>query len=390
MHLVLDTNILHQENLASANMRTLLRLVESGYVTICIPELVRREYVTKIISECIAKLQAASSQLESLGRIARISSLNSMVKDVQGGLAQIKSQVAEVYGADFARWYETYRVRELPFESGMIEFVLDDYFEGATPYRSPKSREDMLDSMIGKSIDALIGVVGDVGVVVKDGAFKRHWEQRGGAQTFDSIEEFLSLVQSKAELNRLDIEASIGTIMTTLNGSKDALVDFVKGSKNLLDTIYMEEDEVTGAEVLDMDCFGIRINGPQVGDVTSLQLDQMEYLGKWQFSVMFIMEARVRVDYCASYAEYLDHEREEFIEMTSMNGVGICDLEEVRPVRISGKMIISIDQEGDVEAGRAAIANGAFRDESFEFEAVSATLLPLECWGHRAVPDHDL
>ncbi|HDX0918045.1 PIN domain-containing protein [Stenotrophomonas maltophilia] len=85
MHLVLDTNILHQENLASANMRTLLRLVESGYVTICIPELVRREYVTKIISECIAKLQAASSQLESLGRIARISSLNSMVKDVQGG-----------------------------------------------------------------------------------------------------------------------------------------------------------------------------------------------------------------------------------------------------------------------------------------------------------------
>ncbi|GEM_PF-2867635 len=379
MHLVLDTNILHQENLTSANMKTLLRLVESGYVTICIPELVRREYVTKIISECIAKLQVASGQLESFGRIARVSSLNSMAKDVQVELAQIKSQVAEVYEADFARWYETYRVRELPFESGMIEFVLDDYFEGATPYRSPKSREDMLDSMIGKSIDALIGVVGDVGVVVKDGTFKRHWEQRGGTQTFDSIEEFLFLEQSKAELNRLDIEASMGTIMTALNDSKDALVEFVKGSKNLLDSIYMEEDEVTGAEVLDMDCFGIRINGPQVGDVASLQLDQMEYLGKWQFAVMFIMEARARVDYCASYVDYLEHERKEFIEMTSMNGVGICDLEEVRPIRISGKMIISIDQEGGVEAGRAAIANGAFRDESIELEAASATLLPLEC-----------
>jgi hypothetical protein len=375
MHLVLDTNILHQENLSSANMKTLLRLVESGYVTVCIPDLVRREYVTKIISECTAKLQAASSHLENVGRIARISSLYSRVNEVQRELIQIKSEVADAYEADFTRWSETYRVQELPFESGMIGAVLNDYFEGATPYRNPKSREDILDSMIGKSVDALIGLAGDVGVVVKDGTFKRHWEQQGRAKVFASIEDFLLLEQTKAELNRLDIEANIRTLMATLVDAKEALGEFAKGSQSLLNTIYLEEDEVTGVEALDMDCFGVHVNGPEVGDVTSLQLDQFEYLGKGQFAVAFAMDARARVDYCASYGDYLEHEREESIVMTSMNGVGICDLEEIRPVRIAGKLIINIGKEGDVDTAQAAIATGVFRDESLEFEAASATLL---------------
>lgn len=377
MHLVLDTNILHQENLTSANMKTLLRLVESGYVTVCIPTLVRREYVTKIISECTAKLQAASSQLDNVVKIARISSMHSRMGEMLGDLGRLKAEIAGAYEADFSAWSETYRILELPFESDMIDSVLDDYFAGATPYRSPKSREDILDSMIGKSVDALIGRVGDVGIVVKDGTFRRHLEQRGHARVFDGLEEFLLLEQTKVELSRLDIEANIGALMATLADAKGTLGEFAKGSQNLLDTIYLEDGEVSGIERLEIDCFAVRVNGPKVGDVTSLQLDQVEYLGKGQFAVAFVMEARARVDYCASYGHYLDHEREDSIVMTSMNGAGICDLEETRPVRISGKLIFYAGQEGDVRAMQAAIAAGDFCAERLEFEAAAATLLPL-------------
>lgn len=142
----------------------------------------------------------------------------------------MKSELAGAYETDFGRWSEAYRVQELPFESGTIGSVLNDYFVGATPYRSPKSRGDIFDSMIGKSVDALIGLVGDVGVVVKDGTFMRHWERQAGAKVFASIEDFLLLDESRAELNRLDIEAKIGTLLIALTGAKGALGEFVKGS----------------------------------------------------------------------------------------------------------------------------------------------------------------
>lgn len=143
----------------------------------------------------------------------------------------------------------------------------------------------------------------------------------------------------------------------------------------MLDTIYLEEGEVTGVELLDMDCFGVRVNGPKVGDVTSLQLEQLEYLGKGQVAVTFVMDAKAQVDYCESYVDYLDHKRDESIEVKSMNGVGICDLKEIRPVRIAGKLIINIGQEGDVDVMRAAITAGDFSDEGLEFEVATATLL---------------
>lgn len=48
---LLDTNILHQEGLFSRNMQLLSRLVKASYTEIYVPDIVKREYLSKRILE---------------------------------------------------------------------------------------------------------------------------------------------------------------------------------------------------------------------------------------------------------------------------------------------------------------------------------------------------
>ena len=132
-----------------------------------------------------------------------------------------------------------------------------------------------------------------------------------------------------------------------------------------------------GTGCLGIPCFGVRVNGPIIDDVTSLQLGQLDYVGRAQFAFSFDMKAKSRVDFCANYGDFLElsYDREAAIDMTSMNGVGICDLEELRSVLIVGKLILDIGSTTTADELKARIRTNDFHAFSLEFEATSAILI---------------
>lgn len=382
MYLVLDTNILHQESLTSANMKSLLRVVQSQFVTICVPSLVRREYLTKVVHDSSANFQAASGKLDNVMKTIKISEGHADLTALLANLAELKARIARTYERDFDTWAATYRIRTVEFEPTQINSVMDDYFSGAAPFKGLKSREDIVDAMIGKCIDSLVAEVGAVGVVLKDGAFRKHLEQQGRVQIFDGLADVLESPPIKNEMARLDREGDIPAFMAALSGAgtRAALAEIMGSNQQLLDSIYLEENEIAGIDNLEIRCFGVRINGPLAREVASIQLGQLDYVGHAQFAFAFEMKANIRADFCANYGDYLElsNEREANVCLASMNNIGMCDLEEDRTAIISGKLTVDIGAGTTIEglnqlllAGRPGLATFLL-----EIEARSAVLLP--------------
>ena len=67
-NIVLDTNILYQEGLASGRMKVLAKLVDAGLIAVYIPDIVKREFITKRISEIADEVKKIQGCLKTILR----------------------------------------------------------------------------------------------------------------------------------------------------------------------------------------------------------------------------------------------------------------------------------------------------------------------------------
>lgn len=65
IHLVLDTNILHQ-GLWSKNMYQLTSLINAGHLTLYIPTFVEKEYITSIVGKVEEKVESNRNNFRSI------------------------------------------------------------------------------------------------------------------------------------------------------------------------------------------------------------------------------------------------------------------------------------------------------------------------------------
>lgn len=382
MNLILDTNILHQESLASHNMQMLRRLSLSGFVTVHVPSLVRREFIERVVQDSISAIQSATSSLEKVSKkISKASRANIPTQAAIAQVSELVRQVEDTFYGDFDLWAASGQIKIVEYDHSLTSAVMEAYFSGGAPFRAKRSREDIIDAMIMTSIDALLAEHGQVVVVIKDGTFRQHLLQKEHVSIVDSLGEFLGRENCRSEIARLDSQSNIEEFKSAFSDThvQHSLIAHIMASKAILDTIYIE-DEVSGVQQLEIDCFGLRINGPEIGDVLSIRFGDVDYLGPGEFSIKFKMDCFVKLDYCASYGDYLDlsYEREKAVEMTSMNNVGICDLEERKKVRISGQLHLNIGAQTGVELVWDQQTEGTFPSEVFfiEFEAETAEILP--------------
>lgn len=155
--LLLDTNILHQEGLASGNMQLLRRLVDASHVEIFIPELVKKEFITRRVMESKERLKDAQNSLSTVEKkVSKTSEAQAKTNEALSYIKEIEGIIEDVIYQDFAQWENDLSVNILPFNPEDMVVVLEEYFSGGGVYRKPKSREDIPDAIINKSIDALI------------------------------------------------------------------------------------------------------------------------------------------------------------------------------------------------------------------------------------------
>lgn len=354
--LLLDTNILHQEGLASGNMQLLRRLVDATHVEIFIPELVKKEFLTRRVMESKDKLKDAQNSLSALGKkVSRTSEAQVKVNEAQSYIKEIEAIIEEVIYQDFSKWENDLSVNILPFNPEVMAVVLDEYFSGEGVYRKPKSREDIPDAIINKSIEALISEKHEITVAIKDGAFKKHLSKDHRIFVVDSLDEFLNLESNNNKISELDsLSAKTGEVVNYFSSQvfNTLLLSYLSKSSSEVEDIYLEEGAITIKDELEVDTFGERINFPQASTVQNLVIEDVNHLSSTSYSLKISFEAKATLNYCAYYQGYMYIEEDTYrdVSMDSMNGDGICDLSELFNFKFQGHIEIVFQEDLDVEA----------------------------------------
>jgi hypothetical protein len=366
-------------------MKILKRLALAGDVEIYVPELVKREFLTRRVMESIGKLQEAYNKLSFvLKKINKENELQTILTENQQSIRSMEDRLEKDIGNDFEKWVEDHKATILPFEANCMNEVMDDYFLGGGVFRKPKSREDIPDAMICASIKSLLERKDSLTVIIKDGAFKKHLENIENINVSDSLEEFLDLQENKAKLKQLDdLSEKADSIKEYLGSNEftDALLGYLVNSEKVIEDIYLEDDQILSKEFLEIDSFGERVNFPHAQDIRDLNLSNVAWLSDGTFSIEVEFTTSVKLDYCGEYSDYLylTENTDRDVTLDSMNGDGVCDLVEPRDLKFKG--YIELTFEGELGVDELKIHSGYLGSEKcaieINLEIGSAELLQM-------------
>lgn len=357
--LLLDTNILHQEGLISGNMQLLNRLVDASHVKIYVPEIVKREFLSRRVIETKEKLKEARNSLSVVGKkISKASDIQSENNRIQTSLKEMETVIEGVILRDFSQWEKNLSASILSFKPEFMTEVIDEYFSGGSVYRRPKCREDIPDAIINKSIDELIIQNEKITVAIKDGAFKKHLRKNPKITLVDSLEEFLNLETNRNKILELDArsEKTGGVIEFFRSNAFNALLhDFLTKSEDNIEEIYLEDDEISDNDELEVETFAQRINFPQADTVENLTIVDVNHLSSSSYSLKISFDATATLNYGANYSSYmyLEEDTHRQVSLDSMDGDGICDLSEFFKFTFYGHVGIEFGDDLDIDAIRA-------------------------------------
>lgn len=157
MNIVLDTNIIHQEGLGSRNMLLLSRLSKSYKVDVYIPEIVKREYLSKKIATAREDLSIVSNRLDSIKKwIGANKEFAEEVREIERKFKVLHQNVEKPIIESFDQWVNDCSINIIAFIPSNMEKVLNDYFSGDGVFKKAKNREDLPDAMIYTTIQDIL------------------------------------------------------------------------------------------------------------------------------------------------------------------------------------------------------------------------------------------
>jgi hypothetical protein len=338
--LVLDTNVLRQEGLGSRNMQILKRLTSSREVDLLIHEVVAREFKSQRTLEVQAQVVKIADAITEMSRQV----------DAKGAshrnLAEMRSVVADLAEAaktevetDFAAWLTWTGAHWVAFDPEGMRQVLDDYFIGAGAFRKPKHRDDMPDAIVAAGIKALLPKYQSLHIAVKDGVFRQHLQNDPNYTLVDGLTEFFALeavVKITKALDDKEKDLSEQTKLFASTTVQARIVEYLRNAKDLLEDVYVEEENLNGLDSLEMYVIGASLNYAQAGAIASVEFGEPTLVDSGHLSMPVIIRTRARIDYGASLLDVQEFEGSREIENWSMDGDGICDLREFRDVDLIG------------------------------------------------------
>lgn len=347
--LVLDTNVLRQEGLGSRNMQILRRLTSSGQVDLLIHEVVAREFKSQRTLEVQAQVEKIADAITEMSR--QVDAKGASHRD----LGKMRSKVAELAEAakkevetDFTSWLKWTCAHWVAFDPEGMRQVLDDYFVGAGSFRKPKHRDDMPDAIVATGIKALLPTYQTLHIAVKDGAFRRHLQTEPKYKLVDGLTEFFALEVVVNVTKALDDKEMDLVEQTKLFASETVqarIVEYLRNAKDLLEDVYVEEENLSGLEALEMDVIGASLNYAQAGAIASVDFGEPTLVDTGHLSMPVTIRTRARIDYGASFVDVQAFEDSREIDNWSMDGDGICDLREIRDVNLIGFLDLRFDPE---------------------------------------------
>lgn len=359
-NIVIDTNILHQEGLSSGRMKILAKLVAEGVLTVYVPEIVKREFITKRVSEITNAITNIQSNIKTISRkTENKGEFRDKIISFESALPQLKQDVENQVVAEFNQWEKLLLVNVLEFNPVHIHKVLDDYFVGSGAFKLLKNRDDFPDSMIHHTINELAEKIGELYVVLSDGAFKRGIKGQKSVITLNSLNDLLQLEEIEQYLENQQLnEYFIGSEFSRY------LLSYLKEEKQIIEQIYLE-DSIENTDCIGVDFYNAQLNFPSHEHVSELSISNFYKISDTEFTAEISFQTYATLSYVCDYGSFLELEKDSTrdIEMSSMNGDGWCELLEAVVTQYTGSINLSLQEEQSFESIKS-IAKNLVQDDS--------------------------
>lgn len=340
IHLVLDTNILHQEGLNSGKMQILKKLTDSDHVKVYIPEIVKNEFITKRVSEIKDSLNKSISSLKDLDRKIEINKdIKDTIKITEKTIKSLLDHTPETVSGEYDTWKKEYKVRTLFFSNEKMNNVMNDYFSGSGVFTAIKSRKDIPDAMIHTQIEELAETLDEVTVLIKDGAFKKCLESNDKIKSYNSLTEFFKIDAVEALKSKIQ---AVEDIIEHIKSSdySEALKDYFIENEEIINEIYISDGGVENTQLLCSRLYAAEINFPWGSDVEDIKIENVFSLTTEKYIADISFTTKAAVHFVTDYGSYLEIDKNRSVDMDSMNGDGMCDLYEFYTANFSGRIEI--------------------------------------------------
>ncbi|MAC32472.1 MULTISPECIES: PIN domain-containing protein [Idiomarina] len=363
--LLIDSNILYP-GLRTGKMQALKHLVEQGAVAIFVPDMVKREVISKTQSEIEASINSANSSLKTVNKkgITR-GPFSGALSSIQTLLQDLESWTQQTVTEDFEAWEKEFKIEVVNFDPEKVVAVLDDYFAGDGAFQQKKNRKDIPDSIIHYTACCLRDKIGKIDFVIGDLNLRRAIASEDDINVYSDLESFYEVEGIKEVVVNFGLKPYLMS-----DGFNQFIISRLKENPKPFNELYLP-DNIKNLEELGINAFGPELESPQVETLEKFSFLEVFDIGSDKFSATISFTALASLNYVSDYGSFLELERrtQRQVSMHSMNGDGLCDLSEPVIAEFSGEAIFWFNEpksEADLE--RIVNEPKAARDElRFDF-----------------------
>ncbi len=351
IHIVLDTNILHNDGIHSIKIKKLKKLIDVNFITLYIPEIVKREYITKMYDKLELELNNATLKENRRYFEYDTHDTKNKIALIDKTIIELKNNIKISINNEFDKWIDEYKIKILLFNNSNMPKVMDEYFTGGSVFSSIKSRKDIPDAMINSCITDLNNITGDeeLYALVNDTIFKKHLKQQKGIIPCESLNKLLEIEIFEKELSLNNDKITKKLINRIKSDSfKDELISLFSTS-SLMNELYVDSDNVLNIRALANNTFFCEVNGLKGDEFLDIKLHNVNEIDNFQFSVdlEFISEAQIR--FGTEFIDYniLESSIERKLEFDNMKSDGAIIYYEDRYLHFDGSLILNYNSEYD-------------------------------------------
>jgi hypothetical protein len=348
---VLDTNILHNDGIHSIKIKKLKKLIDVNFITLYIPEIVKREYITKMYDKLELELNNATLKENRRYFEYDTHDTKNKIALIDKTIIELKNNIKISINNEFDNWIDEYKIKILLFNNSNMPKVMDEYFTGGSVFSSIKSRKDIPDAMINSCITDLNNIIDDeeLYVLVNDAIFKKHLEQQKGIIPCESLNKLLEIEIFEKELSLNNDEITKKLINRIKSDSfKDELISLFS-TNSLMNELYVDSDNVLNIRALANNTFFCEVNGLKGDEFLDIKLHNVNEIDNFQFSVdlEFISEAQIR--FGTEFIDYniLESSIERKLEFDNMKSDGAIIYYEDRYLHFDGSIILNYNSANE-------------------------------------------
>lgn len=340
MHVAIDTSILDQDpQRKRAEFKALARLAAVGEISIHIPDVVRKEFLSHQMEWFCERLERLHGAAKALSKHRLPKALEDACATLDGQHESNRMAIDGIVSQEFDEWLQSIGGAVVPIGPHHSGAVVASYFQGSSPFKRVKERDGFPDAFIVEAMRDVLIANGALHVVAADNMIRDAFGSVPGVSCYGSIKEFLASPNCQALLKQHYAATNFAKLICLLAMQKARFAQAVQS--NIADELrYMTVDwpeQESGEAHLVWDF-------EPSADVIEFFDHDADYYGDGVFVLPFSILDHCIVSYPLFKSDYwiMDDEDSASISVTKLNE-HYYDAEQDVPVHVAGQLTVEID-----------------------------------------------